>query len=215
MKKIVIFLSIIAFTANSYGQEMDITKVKNWYVKTDSIKNLNRPFILDNDFKIKLFKLEKQHPAIFFETFFEYLEKDKYDECAFLYCLGNIRYAYYNVTNKKYEPSGDGALFASLKYITGEIISIYLKNDIDKYIEILNSVNDYVKTNVYSFHSKKIDFKIYNELQYNKLIDNLNKNRDKFIEEWTEEREKMIERLDESIEEYNNMSEEEKEKLKN
>ena len=114
MKKVMIFLVVIAFISNSYGQEWNIEFTKNLYVKTDSIKRLNRQFILDSNFKIELLKLEKQHPSGFFEKFFEYLEKDKYDECAFLYFLGNVRYTYFNLTNKKYEPSGDGALSCSI-----------------------------------------------------------------------------------------------------
>lgn len=150
---------------------------------------------------------------MFFEKFGEYLNRDKFDECSFLYHLGVLRYSYYNKTNKEYQASGDGALFASLKYMTEEFISIYLKNDIDKYMEILEEVDAYVENNDYDFHSKNIDLEKYNELRYTELIKILRDDREQFEEEWSTERRQKISNLDKIIEEYNNLSDEEKEEF--
>jgi hypothetical protein len=213
MKNKILIIVFSLFLNFVYGQIEQINEMKKLYTKSDSLKKLNKPFIISEEFKLTLVELEKEHPAKFFEKFNEYLVKDNYNECAFLYHLGVLRYSYFNSTNKKYEASGDGALFASLKYMTGEVISIYLKNDIDKYIEILNLVDDYVEKNDYAFHSKKINIKKYKELEYDDLVTNLITNRTKFSEEWTTERKEMLENLNKSIEEYNNLSEEEKNNL--
>jgi len=191
-----------------------LTEAKLLFIKTDSVKKLNKTFKLDDKFRTVLSELEKQHPLHFFEKSAIYFKICKYDESAFLYHLGVLRYNYFNLTNKDYQASGDGALFESLKYETGENVSIYLKNYIDKFIEILKLVDEYVKTNDYSFHSKTINLKQYNELEYSKLINNLQKNKAKFIDEWTNERNKMLDTINKGIEEYNKLTDEEKKKLK-
>ena len=191
-----------------------LTEIKLLYIKTDSVKKLNKTFKLDDKFRALLSELEKQHPLHFFEKSAMYFKICRYDESAFLYHLGVLRYNYYNLTSKDYQASGDGALFESLKYEAGENVSIYLKNYIDKYLEILKLVDEYVKTNDYTFRSKTIDQKQYDKLQYGKLIDNLQKNRAKFTEEWTNERKKILEKINNGMEEYNKLTDEEKKKLK-
>lgn len=213
MKNKILIIVFSLFINSVYGQIKQINEMKKLYSKSDSLKKISKPFVISQDFKLILIDLEKEHPAKFFEKFNECLAEDKFDECSFLYHLGVLRYSYFNSTNKKYEPSGDGALFASLKYMTGEIISIYLKNDIDKYIEILNSVDEYVAKNDYTFHSRKINTKKYNELKFDDLVKNLTTNKNKFSEEWATEKKEMLVNLEKMIEEYENLPEDERNKL--
>lgn len=216
MKHKLLLLTLLSFTNIACGQideilEIDdILEMNNLYAKTDSIKALKNPFSISEEFKLKLTELERQHPSQFFEKFYEYINEDKFDESSFLYHLGVIRYSYYNSTNKNFEASGDGALFPSLQYITGEMISIYLKNDIDKYIEILDAVDSYAEKNDYTFHSKNIDLKKYNELKFTELIKNLSDNKNKLKDEWSIEREEMKDYLSTALESYNTRTEEEK-----
>ena len=214
MKYRLLLLSLLLLTNFAFGQIEQILEMKKLYAKTDSIKNFKKPFTISEEFKSTLTELEKQHPSKYFEKFNEYLSQDKFDECSFLYHIGVLRYSYFNSTNKDYQAGGDGALFSSLKYMTGEIISVYLKNDIDKYVEILKAVDDYSENNDYTFHSKKIDLKKYKELKFTELIKNLIDNKNKFNKEWPIERKEMIDNLDKAVEEYNKLTEEEKKELK-
>jgi hypothetical protein len=213
MKHKLLIFTLLILTNFAFGQMEQLIGLRNLYSKTDSLSKLKKPFVITEEFKSTLIDLDKGHPAKFFEKFNEYLNKDKFDECSFLYHLGVLRYRYYNATNKDYQASGDGALFSSLKYMTGEIISIYLKNDIDKYIEILNSVDNYCENNDYTFHSKFINIEKYNELKFVDLIKNLSENKNTFSEEWSKERKEMKDNLDKAVEEFNKMSEEDKKKL--
>ena len=215
MKYRILLLSLLFLTNFAFGQIEQILEMKKFYVKTDSIKNLKKSFSISEEFKSTLTELEKQHPSKFFEKFNEYLSQDKFDECSFLYHIGVLRYSFFNSTNKDYQVGGDGALFSSLKYMTGEIISIYLKNDIDKYIEILKVVDDYSENIDYTFHPKKNALNKYKELKFTELIKNLIDNKNKFIEEWSLERKEMKDNLDKAIEEYNKLTEEEKKELRN
>lgn len=214
MKKLLIITTLFLLN-NAFGQLEELEALKSIYYKVDSVKELNKPFVITDDFNRTLEELNKLHPTAYFIKFNDYLDLDKFDECAFLYNLGVLRFQYYNQTNKKYEASGDGALFSSLKYISGESIFIYLKNDIDKYLEILKAVDQYVENNDYLFHSKQINEEKYRELRFTALIETLIENRNDLETEWKIEREEILINIDKTIEQFKNLTEEERNKLMN
>ncbi|MDP5101479.1 MAG: hypothetical protein NWQ09_09135 [Nonlabens sp.] len=200
MRAFIFFFSILTSVLTVSAQNVEIEGIYSFYTKADSVKNLDKPFLITPDFKVALSKLEKQHPSKFFEKSGDYFQSFEFDNSAFLYHLGILRYSYYNLTNEDYEASGDGALFSSLKFMVGEAISIYLKNDIEKYIEILQAVDTYNLSNDYVFHSKNIYTNEFNNLLFNELINDLSSNKTEYSTDWLLERNKMKEQLKSMLE---------------
>ena len=115
MKKILLYLfTIIFISSNSYGQ-CELNLYKRIYTIADSLKAIGQISIIDTNSIFKKAKmLDKKHPAGFFETSGNYLTKSKFNEAAFIYYLGLMRFRYYNSANPDYKSSEDGALLGSL-----------------------------------------------------------------------------------------------------
>jgi hypothetical protein len=152
----------------------------------------------------------------YFEKAGELLKTNQLNDAVFLYYLGVLRYKFYNSANPDNKASGDGAAAASLQYIFGEIVNLYLKNNIDNFIAALKFTTDYYKNNDYTFYSKQKNIEKYNKVSGNflGLIKDLETNKNKYKKQWDEERRTMIKNIDQAIDEYNKMTPEEKAKLK-
>jgi len=190
---------------------------KKLYTIADSLNKSGHPFSVDNLTTQKVKSLDKQHPAKYFEEAAELYKDAKYNDAAFVYYLGLLRYRYYNSANPKYQASGDGALAASLQYVTGEPINLYLKTNVDNFIAALKFSSDYYSENDYSYYSRQKNSEKYEKVvaNFSNLIKDLQINKAKYEKEWDEERKMMIESIDKAIDEYNKMTPEEKAKLKN
>jgi hypothetical protein len=134
--------------------------------------------------------LDALYPSSYYEKAMNYMTKSKFNEASFLYLVGVYRFKYFNSANPNYKPSGDGALNASLNYMIGEPIGIYLKSNFENYISILKSCQKYFAENDYKFYSKsnnvdKFDMQINN---FSKQISDLENNKQKYIKEWKKER---------------------------
>jgi len=214
-----ILLTVIIFllvSSTSFGQIKELQLYKNIYETADSLNKIGHPFKVDSLTFQDAKQLDKEHPAKYFEKAGEMFKNSKYNEAAFIYYLGLLRYRYYNTVNPKYQASGDGALAASLQYIFGETINLYLKTNIDNFKSALQFSSDYYAKNDYTFYSKNKNLEKYNNLidSYSSLIKDLETNRSKYQKEWDDEKKMMIKNIDKSIEEYNKMTPEEKAKLK-
>jgi hypothetical protein len=213
-----ISLSIILFLTVQVcsGQVEELQLYKNLYKTADSLNKLGLPFSIDSTTKIEVKKIDKEHPAKYFERAAELFKTNQFNDAAFLYYLGILRYKFYNSVNPDYQASGDGALAASLQYVVGETINLYLKNNVDNFISALKFTTDYYKNNDYTFYSKQKNVEKYNKLfdNFSSLINDLETNKSKYKKEWDEERNLMITNIDKAIEEYNKMTPEEKAKLK-
>ncbi len=214
-----ILLTVIIFllvSSTSFGQIEVLQLYKNLYETADSLNKIGHPFTVDSLTFQDAKQLDKEHPAKYFEKAGEMFKNSKYNEAAFIYYLGLLRYRYYNTANPKYQASGDGALAASLQYIFGETINLYLKTNIDNFKSALQFSSDYYAKNDYTFYSKNKNLEKYNNLidSYSSLIKDLETNRSKYQKEWDDEKKMMIKNIDKSIEEYNKMTPEEKAKLK-
>ncbi|RTL58730.1 MAG: hypothetical protein EKK37_10410 [Sphingobacteriales bacterium] len=213
-----LFLTFVFFLATTFcfGQIEQLEIYKKLYTTADSLNKLGKPFSVDSSIIQKAKSLDKQHPAKYFEELGELFKKAKYHDAAFLYYLGLLRYRYYNSVNPKYQASGDGALAASLQYVAGEPINLFLKTNIDNFISVLKSASDYYSKNDYDFYSRSKDTAKYEEVVqgFSSLIRDLETNRVKYEKEWNDERKMMVENIDKAIDEYNKMTPEEKKKLK-
>lgn len=214
-----ILLTLITFlliSSTSFGQIEQLQLFKKLYETVDSLNKIGHPFRVDSLTFIDAKQLDKEHPAKYFEKAGELFKNSKYNDAAFIYYLGLLRYRYYNTVNPKYQASGDGALAASLQYVFGETINLYLKTNIDNFKSALQISSDYYAKNDYTFYPKKKNIEKYNKLidSYSGLIKDLETNRTKYQKEWEDEKKMMIENIDKSIDEYNKMTPEEKAKLK-
>jgi hypothetical protein len=215
-KTLLTFIIFLIISLASFGQIEDLQMYKHLYQTADSLNKIGHPFAVDSLTFRNAKQLDREHPAKYFEKTGELLKNSKYNDAAFIYYLGLLRYRYYNTVNPKYQASGDGALGASLQYALGEPINLYLKTNIDNFKSALRLSSDYYAKNDYIFYSKKKNPEKYNKLieSYSGMIKDLETNRTKYQKEWGDEKKMMIENIDKSIDEYNKMTPEEKAKLK-
>ena len=215
-KTLLTSISFIIVSLTSSGQIEQLQLYKKLYQTTDSLNKIGLPFAIDSLTFQNAKQLDKEHPAKYFEKAGELLKNSRYNDAAFIYYLGLLRYRFYNTVNPKYQASSDGALVASLQYVFGEPINLYLKTNIDNFKSALQFASDYYAKNDYTFFSKNENLEKYNKLidSYSGLIKDLETNRSKYQKEWDVEKKSMIENIDKSIDEYNKMTPEQKAKLK-
>jgi len=215
MKKLIL-LATLFISATSFAQIEQLIALKNSYNTFDSISKLGIVYSPDSLMLKKVKQLDKEHPSEYFNAVGKLINELKYNDAAFLYYVGVLRYKYYNAVNPDYQASGDGALLGSLKYVMGEPINMYLKTNIDNFILILKLSGEYFTNNDYEFYSKTKNIEKYNTLAkgYDTLIKDMETNKEKYKTEWEAEKKVMIENIDKAIEEYNNLTPEEKKKLK-
>ena len=215
-KTLLTLITFLLFSWTSFGQIEQLQMYKSLYQTADSLNKIGQPFAVDSLTFQNAKQLDKDHPAKYFEKVGELFKNSKYNDAAFIYYLGLLRYRYFNTVNPKYQASGDGALAASLQYVFGETINLYLKTNIDNFKSALQFASDYYAKNDYTFYSKKKNLEKYNKLieSYSGLIKDLETNRTKYQKEWDDEKKMMIENIDKSIDEYNKMTPEQKAKLK-
>ena len=192
MKKILLFLSIFTILNLLTAQNQELNLFKNILQKGDSISKIEMDTI--QLFKV-VNKLDKKHPAQYFDEMANYLNEEKFNEAAFLFYLGRMRYKYYNAANPKYQASNDGALLASLSMVLGEPINLYCRINPDNYVSILLLTREYFKNNDYKFYSKKKNEIKYNDQinSVNKLIETIENEKLTLSEDWKKEREKYSE----------------------
>ena len=192
MKKILLFLSIFTISNLLTAQNQELNLFKNILQKGDSISKIEMDTI--QLFKV-VNKLDKKHPAQYFDEMANYLNEEKFNEAAFLFYLGRMRYKYYNSANPKYQASNDGALLASLSMVLGEPINLYCRINPDNYVSILFFTREYFKNNDYKFYSKKKNEIKYNDQlnSVNKLIETIENEKLTLSEDWKKEREKYSE----------------------
>lgn len=208
MKYIILILTAILTSIHSFGQnELELYKVL--YKTADSLIAIGEISSIDTtSIFAKAKNLDNKHPVEYFKVSSKYLEKFKFNEAAFFYFLGSMRYRYYNSANPKYKPGDDGALYSSFKYVVGEPLKMFLQTDIDNMISIIRLAIYYYSGNDYDFFSKDKNKEKYN-LQiklYNDLAQKFETQKETYIEEWTKNRKEWEEQMDKMIEEKKHQS---------
>jgi len=218
MQKLFLLLIIFIFGSTySYGQN-EAELYKRIYRTADSLKAIGQIGAIDTTSLFKQAKdLDNRHPSAFFEFSGDYLTKSKFNEAAFSYYLGLMRFRYYNSANPEYQASGDGALLSSLKQALGEPVNMYLRTDVDNFIFIIKLTVSYYSTYDFAFFSKDKNIEKFNAQikAFNDLILELETNKEKYKEQWITERKKMEASIDKMIEEQKNQNTEKEENNKN
>lgn len=204
-------LFLVVTASSSFGQvnqqqkqQMEQMKqqaqyYKNFYRSADSLNKLGRLYSADSDIVRKAKLLDQEHPSKYFLIVAELMKDSTFNDAAFIYYVGGLRYRYYNSVNPDYQASGDGALLTSFEYEFGETINMYLKTNIDNFVSVLKASGDYFANNDYAFAPKAKNPARYDTLaiKYPILIKDLETNKEKYRKQWDEERAQFMKSIDE------------------
>jgi len=108
--------------------------------------------IISKETKELAIKLEKKHPAKFFDSASRLYKAKHLNDAAFLFYLGQLRYKYYLAAGEGSD--SDGQLFASLQNVLGEQINFDLGENLDNYLMLLEEVINWDRLNDYKYYSK-------------------------------------------------------------
>lgn len=203
MRQTIIVTALILLIAGTAFGQKELAAYKNNYRIADSLNALGKI----NRFDTAIFKVADSlnycHPVGYFQVAAELMSKSKFNEAAFLYYLGNLRFRYYNSVNPDYEPSGDGALFSSLKNVMGDPINMYQRINIDNFISVLKRVTKYASENDYKYYSREKNIEKYNSIteKWNNQIVDLETNKEKYSTQWNSDRIEFEKKIDLLIEE--------------
>ena len=197
----ILFLNL-TLLSYSYGQD-EIQLYKNIYTQADSLIKTGKISNIDSTITEVANELDKEHPSKFFETAGQLLTESKFNEASFIYYLGLMRYRYFNSVNPDYQVSGDGALLASMKYVMGEPINMYLRTDVENFISVINFTIEYYESNDFLFYSKSEDVESFMKQSegFKELVTELENNKEKYSTQWNEEKIEIQKNIDRWIEE--------------
>jgi len=190
------------------GNKQDYNKMrdqlllyKKMYAYADSINKTDEAGVLMKEGLAIADSCDKLHPASYYGSVGEQMQLSHFNEAAFLFYIANLRYRYYNASNPGYSPSGDGALAASMSYVFGEMVGMYLKTNVTNFIAILKKSVDWCETHDYPFfpRSKSPDKYAQQIAALKKAIADLETNKVKYQATWDAERKKMEFGFDEAI----------------
>jgi hypothetical protein len=215
IKRTLVLLFLAVNTSASFGQMKQFQIYKDLYHVADSLNAQGRLYAPDSSVLERVKRLDRKHPEKYFEAIGKLENREKFDDAAFLYYLAILRYRYYNMTNPKYEPSGDGALLSAFKYMAGETVNMYLKTNIDNFVAVLKASGDYFANHDYPFYSRAKSPANYDTASsiYTVLINDIETNREKYRKQWDEERSQLMIGIDKQVDAYNKMTPEEKKRL--
>lgn len=198
----IIAVFILFMSGLSFGQSTAEAQKREYRI-ADSLNAVGKISQFDTTIYKIADSLNNCHPIGYFNVAAELLNQSKFNEAAFLYYLGNLRFRYYNSVNPDYQPSGDGALFASLKSVMGDPINIYQRINIDNFISVLKRVTKYTSENDYKFYSRDKNIEKYNNIieKWNNQIIDMETNKEKYSAEWNNDRINYEKKLDVAIEE--------------
>ncbi len=188
IKSILLSLFFVITSSNSKAQD-EISIYKKLFAYADSLSKTEKKGVISREMSKALSILDKQHPSVFFDKSNNLMKSGKFNDAAYVYYVGYFRYRYFNLANPNYKSNEDGALFGSLNSITGELINLFLRTDIDNYIKILKNTKVWLTDNDYKFFSKTKSIEKYNDeiSQLDTLIVAFSNNKQKFITQWAKE----------------------------
>ncbi len=188
-----------------FGQNKELERLKKLNKTLDSLSKLERPFSIDSTTTTNVRQLDKGHPSKYFYAAMDILNSNKYNDAAFLFYLGTLRYKFYNLANPDYQASEDGAYEASLLNLIGEAINIYLKTNIDNYISALKFTIDYYQKNDFFFFSKHNNKEKHEQIanKFLNTISDLESNKITYKKKWDNDIKLIIHNNNEMIDYIN------------
>jgi len=195
MKQVKSIIILFFLFSNMLYSQGEIELYENVYSTADSLIRIKKIRIIDSTIFITAIQLDTGHPSEYLVKAAELLSESKFNESAFLYNLGLLRYSYYNSVNPEYKKSEDGAVLSSLEHGLGRPINMYLKTDLDNFISIYKMAVDFYESNEFNFYKKNYNrekFCAPANAFYN-LIEKVQNEKETYIIKWKEETVKMKE----------------------
>ena len=110
-------------------------------------------------------KIQTKHPVTYLELAGQLLNEGKMDEAVVWYYVGQIRYRAYLTANPELAPSGDPALYGSLKYILGTPINEYAGSNPDNWVKLIEQAIQWHHENPNFFTPKDTHSEIYSTIE--------------------------------------------------
>ncbi len=201
-RKLVATLLILLIAGFAFGQEELVAKKNIWRI-ADSLNALGKINRFDTTVCKVAESLNSCHPVGYFSAAAKLMKESKFNEAAFLYYLGVMRYRYFNSVNPEYQASGDGALFGAMKNLMGNLINMYQRVNVDNFISVLKRATNYTAENDYKYFSRDKNIEKYNDVtqHWNTFIIDFEVNKEKYSEQWKMERIEYEKSIDTMIEE--------------
>jgi hypothetical protein len=214
-KRALILLPLALASCTLFGQLQQMQVYTNLYRTADSLNNVGRLYAADNSILKEVNRLDRKHPEKYFEAIGDCMKQGRFDDAAFLYYLGILRYRYYNRANPRYQASGDGALLASFEYMAGGPINLYVRTNIDNFVAILKASSGYFAQHDYPFYPRAKSPANYDSAAtiYSILINDIQTNREKYQKQWDEQRNQLMQGVDKANDTYDKMTLEQKKRL--
>lgn len=109
--------------------------------------------------------ISKKHPVTYLELASVLFEQGQKDQAVVWYYVGQIRYRAHLMANPDLDPSGDPAIYASLKYGLGPLINAYAGEDLCNWEKLIASALTWHKTNPNTFTPKDEYPEIYKKIE--------------------------------------------------
>jgi len=122
--------------------------------------------------------------------------RNKYSEAAFLYYLWDLRFRYSVAADENLKDDKTaGALLASFEYEFGEILYPFLHANFENFDAVLKRSVDWFGKNDSKTDPQAKNPKAYQQQieNFNKMIVELEKNKEKYVEDWAEDERKQKE----------------------
>jgi hypothetical protein len=115
------------------------------------------------------YEVTKKHPVTYIQLASELFKNGEKDEAVVWYYIGQMRYRAHLMANPNLEPSGDPALYSSLKYIVGTLINEHAGSNVDNWEVLISRALQWNSSNENTFTPKDQYPEIYKEIEDNFL----------------------------------------------
>ncbi|WP_139326939.1 hypothetical protein [Shewanella sp. UCD-KL21] len=109
--------------------------------------------------------ITSKHPSSYIILAAKLLKEGKPDEAAKWYYVGQMRFRAYLMANPNIDPSGDPALYSSLKYVVGTPINEYAGQNPDHWVDLIEESIKWNSENPNGFTPKLSNKEIYAEVE--------------------------------------------------
>lgn len=129
--------------------------------------------------------ITKKHPVTYIHLASALFRQGQKDEAVVWYYVGQMRYRAHLMANPNLDPSGDPALYSSLKYVVGTPINEYAGSNVDNWVKLIEQAIAWNSANENSFTPKNQFSDIYKKVQGNfvEFKNYVSKNKDEIIKQ--------------------------------
>lgn len=129
--------------------------------------------------------ITQKHPVTYIQIAAELLKRGDKNEAVVWYYVGQMRYRAHLMANPDLEPTGDPALYSSLKYVVGTPINEYAGSNVENWELLIMKAIEWNSANENSFTPKHEFPEIYEKIQNNfiEFKNYVSQNKDEIIKQ--------------------------------